>query len=387
MMQFCFWLLAFLIFYCYLGYPVLVYFCAIFLDKRINKLPIEPTVSIIISAYNEADCIEAKIKNLLDLDYPNSKLEILVGSDGSTDRTNEIVRHFASPMLSFYPFAQRRGKMATLNDLVAKSQNTILVFTDARQSFEQNALRELVANFHDDSIGCVSGELHFKPLAKAGGTAQGINLYWKYEKFLRACESRIHSMLGATGAIYAVRRELFTPLPQTIILDDMFVPLKIIQNGFRAIFDPKAHAYDIIADNPKEEYRRKVRTLSGNYQILLLFFSLFNPFTSPIAIQLFSHKLLRIVAPFLLIALFIINLFLLAESYTYQILMIGQIIFYWLAILGAWVKHSRHGFLKIISKVCYIPYVFCLLNFSALAGFIRFTKRQQTVTWEKARGE
>lgn len=385
-MQTFFWILVFLVFYCYLGYPVLLYCCATLFKKVVDKSPIEPTVSIIISAYNEEDCIGDKVGNLLSLDYPNSKLEIIIGSDGSTDATNEIVSHHISSTIFFYPFAQRRGKMATLNDLVAKAKNEILVFTDARQSFEQDSLRELVANFHDASVGCVSGELHFKPLTAAGGTAKGINLYWKYEKFLRACESKIHSMLGATGAIYAVRRELFTPIPPNIILDDMFVPLKIIQNGFRAIFDPNASAYDIIADNPKEEYRRKVRTLSGNYQILYLFLNLFNPLTSPIAIQLFSHKLLRIIAPFLLIFIFITNFALIAASPIYQFCMVGQIVFYLLATLGAYTRHNKHGFLRFVSKVCYVPYVFCLLNFSALAGFIRFTKRQQAVTWEKARG-
>ncbi|MUG98974.1 glycosyltransferase [Scytonema sp. UIC 10036] len=384
-MQMLFWLILFLIIFCYFGYPVFIYLFAIFFKKRIDKSPSEPTASIIISAYNEEDCIEDKIKNLLSLDYPASKLEILIGSDGSTDKTNEIVNSLTSPTLSFHYFTQRRGKMATINDLVAKAQNEILIFTDARQSFEQNALRELVANFNDSSIGCVSGELCFKPLVTAGGTAKGINLYWNYEKFLRSCESQVHSMLGATGAIYAIRRELFTPIPQNLVLDDMFVPLKIIQKGFRAIFDPNAKAYDIAADNPKEEYRRKARTLYGNYQIFCLFGTLFNPFNSPIALQLFSHKFLRVVVPFLLILLLAMNFCLVNLSFIYQVFMISQIVFYLLAILGIGTKHSNYGFLRLVSKLCYIPYVFCLLNFSALVGFIRFVNQEQTVTWEKAR--
>jgi poly-beta-1,6-N-acetyl-D-glucosamine synthase len=386
-MELLFFNLLFFIFYCYFGYPLFIYLLAILFQKKIDNFPIEPTVSIIISAYNEEDCIEDKIKNLFSLDYPTSKVEIIIGSDGSTDRTNQIVNRFTSPNLSFHYFRQRRGKMATINDLVAKAQNKIIVFTDARQNFEYNALRELVANFNDPSIGCVSGELCFKPLAAAGGTAKGINLYWNYEKFLRSCESQVHSMLGATGAIYAIRRELFTPIPESVVLDDMFVPLKIIQKGFRAILDPNAKAYDVVADNPKQEYRRKVRTLYGNYQIFYHFGNLFNPLTSPIAFQLFSHKFLRVIAPFLLILLFATNFFLVNESLTYQIFMVGQIAFYLLAILGTVTKHSKYGFLKLVSKVCYIPYVFCLLNFSALAAFIRFAKQEQAVTWEKAIAE
>jgi poly-beta-1,6-N-acetyl-D-glucosamine synthase len=385
-MQMLFCLFLFLIIYCYFGYPSLIYLFAILFKKRVEKSPIEPTISIIISAYNEEDCIEDKINNLFCLDYPTSKMEIIIGSDASTDKTNEIVNRFTSPTLSFHHFTQRRGKMATINDLVAKAQNDILIFTDARQSFEHNALRELVANFNDSNIGCVSGELCFKPLAKAGGTAKGINLYWSYEKFLRSCESQVHSMLGATGAIYAIRKELFTPIPQSVVLDDMFVPLKIIQKGFRAILDSNAKAYDIVADNPKEEYRRKVRTLYGNYQIFYLFGNLFNPLNSPISLQFFSHKLLRVIAPFLLILLFVFNVWLVHVSFIYEIFMISQIIFYLLAILGIKTKHSNYGFFKLVSKLCYIPYVFCLLNFSALAGFFRFTKQEQTAAWEKARG-
>jgi poly-beta-1,6-N-acetyl-D-glucosamine synthase len=386
-MQILFWYLLFLIVFCYFGYPILIYLFALIFKKVSQKSPIHPTISIIISAYNEEDCIENKITNLLSLDYPNSKLEIILGSDGSTDKTNEIINRFTSPTLSFHYFTQRRGKMATINDLVEKAQNEILVFTDARQSFEHNALRELVANFNDPSVGCVSGELCFKPLTSAGGTAKGINLYWKYEKFLRYCESQVHSMLGATGAIYAIRRELFNPIPQNVVLDDMFVPLKIIQKGFRAIFDPNAKAYDIVADNPKEEYRRKARTLYGNYQIFCLFSNLFNPLNSPIALQLFSHKFLRVVAPFLLILLFANNFCLVNSSLIYKVFMVGQIIFYLLAILGIGTKHIKYGFLSFVSKLCYVPYVFCLLNFSALVGFIRFAKQEQTVTWAKAREE
>lgn len=385
MIQILFFILFFLIFYCYFGYPILVLIFSLIFNQQVEKSSIEPSVSIIISVYNEEDFIEEKIKNLLALDYPLSKVEIIIGSDGSTDYTNEIVSRYQSSHLIFYPFNQRRGKMAVLNDLVATASHEVLVFTDARQIFECNALRELVANFSDRYVGCVSGELCFKPFGDAGATAQGINLYWNYEKFLRSCESRIHSMLGATGAIYAIRRELFTPIPENLVLDDMFVPLQIVRRGFRAVFDQRAYAYDTIANNPQEEHRRKVRTLYGNYQILLTCRSLFNPLTSPIAIQLFSHKFLRIICPFLLISLFFVNLYLSYQSSFYRLFLLGQVIFYGLALLGAWLKSRKQYHLKFAAKICYIPYVFCLLNFSALVGFLRFIRHQQTVTWEKAR--
>jgi poly-beta-1,6-N-acetyl-D-glucosamine synthase len=384
MMQFIFYFLLLSIVYCYFGYPLFIYLFALAFRNEIDKSPIEPTVSIIISVYNEEDWIENKIRNLFSLDYPHSKLEIIIGSDGSTDQTNQLIQQFSSPILSFCTYSQRRGKMATINDLVAKSKHEILIFTDARQSFDADTIRELVANFHDQKIGCVSGELNFQ-LAIERGTGKGINIYWKYEKFLRKCESQFHSMLGATGAIYAVRRELFTPIPPDILLDDMFVPLKIIENGFRAVFDPQAKAYDIVADNPQAEYRRKVRTLCGNYQIFHYFFGLFNPLTSPIAIQLFSHKFLRIIIPFLSILLFIINILLFNTAFVYQVFIAMQICFYLMALLGIWTKNSEYGFSKLVSNISYIPYVFCLLNFSALVSFLRFINHNQAVTWEKAR--
>lgn len=380
-----FWILIFLIVYCYLGYPGFLYLLAPALTKRVLKSPIEPSVSIVLSVHNEKDTIEKKILNLFALDYPPSRLEIIIGSDGSTDGTNDIIQRFVRQGIKFFPFSQRRGKMSTLNNLLAHATGEIVLFTDARQEFATDVIRQLVANFNDPTIGCVSGELIFQKKEAEGGTAKGINFYWNYEKMMRSRESIIHSMLGATGAIYAIRRELFSPIPTGIILDDMFVPLKIIRKGYRAIFDETAKAYDLPADSPREEYHRKARTLFGNYQIFGLFPDLFNPFTSPIAIQLFSHKFLRVIVPFFLIAVFLLNIPLAATNFSYQILFKLQIIFYLMACLGALSRYSKYGILKAISRICYIPYVFCLLNFSALAGFFRFTGKKQSVTWKKAR--
>ena len=211
-----------------------------------------------------------------------------------------------------------------------------------------------------------------------------MSLYWNYEKFIRKNESRLHSMLGATGAIYAIRRELFVPVPTQVVLDDMFVPLQIIRKGYRAVLDESAKAYDQAADSPREEHRRKTRTLFGNYQIFGIFADLFNPLRSPVAVQLFSHKLLRVLIPLFLILVFTLNLFLISEP-LYQIMFYLQITFYGMAITGALSRYQKHGIFNLISKICYIPYVFCLLNFSALAGTLRFFSSRQEVTWQKAR--
>ena len=377
-----FWLFLFLIIYCFFGYPLLLVIAEKIVHRPVKKSPIKPAVSIVISAWNEEDVIEHKIKNLLSLDYPADKIEILIGSDGSDDRTNEMVRSFQDPRVVLLEHHQRRGKMMTINELVAKAKHEIIVFNDARQEIAPDAISQLVANLSDPTIGCVSGELIFRK--QEGATAKGINLYWEYEKFMRNKEARIHSMLGATGAIYAIRRELFIPVPPAIVLDDMHIPFKIIERGYRAIFEPQAKAFDDVADDPKEEYRRKTRTLFGNFQIFRQFAHMFNPFTSPIAIQLFSHKFLRVVVPFLMPALLITNVFLL-ENAIFRWMMFAQLVFYAMAGVGAWGRNRKMGTLHYINKVCYIPYVFCLLNFSVFIGFWRFIHSNQEITWQKAR--
>jgi biofilm PGA synthesis N-glycosyltransferase PgaC len=381
-MTFLFWFFLSLIVYCFFGYPLLLILAEKLLRRPIAKSAIVPTVSILISAWNEEDVIGNKIENLLQLDYPVERVEILIGSDGSNDRTNEIVRSFHDPRIRLIERTERRGKTSTVNELVAAAKNEIVFFNDARQDLASDTLRKLVTNFADCTIGCVSGELLFHH--KEGATAKGINLYWEYEKFMRNREASIHSMLGATGAIYAIRRELFCPVPSDIVLDDMYIPFKIIEKGFRAAFEPEARAFDHVADNPKEEYRRKARTLYGNFQIFSHFPNFFNPLTSPVAIQFFSHKLLRVVVPFLMAAVLIINLFLLYQA-AFRWIMLVQIFFYMMAAAGAWSREHRTGILHSVSKVCYIPYVFCLLNFSVFIGFWRFINARQEITWQKAR--
>lgn len=383
-MIFTFWLLVTFIIYCYFGYPLLLWITARLRPNPVRKGSCQPDISVVLSVWNEEDVIKEKLRNLLSLDYPKEKMEVLIGSDGSTDQTARIIRGFDDPRIRLIERPQRQGKMATLNELVQAARNEAIVFCDARQTFAPNAIRELVANLADRHVGCVSGELIFVEKGQEGGTAKGVNLYWNYEKFIRKHESRIHSMLGATGAIYAIRRELFVPIPTRVVLDDMYVPLQIIRKGYRAIFDESAKAYDQAADSPREEHRRKTRTLFGNYQIFRIFPDLFNPLRSPIAIQLFSHKLLRVLIPFFLILLFILNPLLTGEP-LYQTIFYLQIAFYGMAVTGALSRHQKHGIFKLISRICYIPYIFCLLNFSALVGTLRFLGSKQEATWQKAR--
>jgi len=381
-MKILFWTLLGLVFYCYLGYPLLICLLSRFFSKPVHRSAIFPSVSIVIAVHNEEDVIKVKLDNLLALDYPKDKIEILIGSDASTDATNHIIQDYFNERLRVFIHPQRRGKMMTVNELVAQARHEIIFFNDARQSLQEDALKNLVQNFADPSVGCVSGELLFTKTES--GVAQGVNFYWEYEKFIRYHEARLHSMLGATGAIYAIRKSLYVAAPQEVVLDDMYTPFKIIAQGYRAIFDETAHAFDKAAHSATEEYRRKARTLYGNYQIFSLLPGLFNPLKSPIAIQLFSHKFLRVMVPFLMMLLLPLN-FLMADKGIYKWIFDLQIIFYAAAFMGVLTRRQKEGILKLISKLSYVPYVFCLLNFAALAGFYRFIGAKQEIAWKKAR--
>lgn len=366
------------ILYAYAGYPVLLWLAARWMARPVRKGKGEPFVSIVLSAFNEEAAIERKLVNLLALNYPAAKLEILIGSDGGSDKTDEIVSRFQSPQIRFFRFVKNLGKPQVLSSLVREAHGSILVFTDARQELDAMAVRFLTANFSDPEVGCVSGELFFKNGEGEAGVAGGMDAYWRYEKFLRKTESLIGSMLGATGAIYAIRRELFPKLPPDILVDDMYIPLAIVRRGKRAVFDSEAVAYDRRSQKGAQEFRRKVRTLAGNYQIFAWMPDLFVPFKSPVAWQLFSHKFLRLMVPFCLAGLLVSNLFML-NLFFFRAALACQVLFYGLAVWESILETSsgRKG-------PGYIPYTFCLLNYAAVVGLFKFLTRRQQVTWGKA---
>lgn len=371
-MKLLFWLSIFIIFYTYALYPFLIYVIAHFCKQKVKGIYVYPTVSILMSVHNEEKNIESKIMSLLHLDYPDQRIEILVGSDGSTDKTEEIISKYASHRLKLFRVQNRQGKPNMLNILAKETKAEIIVFTDARQNLDRNCLKELVKNFADDKVGSVSAALHFEDKQNKAGN--GVGLYWKYEKFIRKYESAMGSMLGATGALYAIRRELFPKLPTNLILDDVYIPMSIVQKGYRAIFDNKAKLYDRYSKNAGEEFLRKTRTLAGNFQLFMYMRWLLNPWKSPIAWQFISHKFLRLMVPFLLIAIFICNLFIL-HNYFYWITMVLQIIFYGLALFGSVYKHSNRLF--------DIPRMFCVMNSAAVAGLYKFLTKKQKVAWEQ----
>jgi len=377
------WLYIFIIsgagvFYTYIGYPLFLIFAAKFFKRPVNKKYITPDVTIFMVVYNEDLVVRAKIKNCLNLNYPEDKLTIVFASDGSIDKTNEIISEYVKEGIIHYDYEIRSGKMAVINKTMPKLKGEIIVFSDARELFNKNAIKELVANFNDESIGAVSGELILTERKKAVA-GKSIRLYWEYEKRLRKREGEILSCVGATGAIYAIRRELFKPLPDDTILDDVGIPFKIIEQGYRVIFDREAKAYDDVAGSSGEEYKRKSRTLAGNWQILFRLRSFYHLHSFYIKFTFLSHKVSRIFLPVFFIFILISSG--LIDHIFFKLIFILNIIFYVLAFSGLVLE--KFGIKNII--VFHVPSVVFTLHFAIIAGLWKYLTDRQGGKWEKAK--
>jgi len=313
-MQFLFWLSFMFVCYVYFGYPAVLTIWRRVSGRPVEKSYWEPTVSIVIAAHNERQNIEKKLANCFSLDYPRRKLQIVVSLDGPTDGSECVMWKYAKQGVELVYSRQHTGKAGALNRAMRRATGEIVVFADVRQMFHSEAIRELVANFSDNSIGAASGELLLMDEAGREATT-GVGLYWRYEKAIRSFESDIHSVAGATGAIYAIRRELYEDLPEDTLLDDVLTPLRIILKGRRTVFDPDAKAYDTVSCCPLAEYGRKVRTLAGNYQLLKYAPRAVVPWRNPVFFQFVSHKLARLLVPWALVVLFATNLFMLRGMY------------------------------------------------------------------------
>jgi poly-beta-1,6-N-acetyl-D-glucosamine synthase len=330
-----FWSAFALTVYVYLGYPTLLAVWARLSPKPVHRSPVTPGVSIVIAARNEAASLQARIENLRASDYPRELVQIVVVSDGSTDGTEEILRAYEGQVDAV--LLPPGGKASALNAGVAAATHDVLVFTDARQTFAPDALRALVAPLADPQVGGVSGEL-LLDCESGDGTStigDGVGAYWRYEKWLRRQESLIGSTLGSTGAIYALRRELWRPLPPETILDDVLAPMQAVLSGSRVVFEGAARAYDRATPVANAEFQRKTRTLAGNYQILRLQPRLLVPFVNPVWLQFVSHKLGRLVVPYALLALLVSSAMLANDHLVYAVVFAGQVAFYGLALYGA----------------------------------------------------
>jgi cellulose synthase/poly-beta-1,6-N-acetylglucosamine synthase-like glycosyltransferase len=275
------------------------------------------------------------------------------------------------------PFATRRGKSAVLNAVVPGVRGDIVLFADARQRFDVGVLRALVANFADPSVGAVSGELVLTTAAGTVASGHGAAFYWRYEKFIRSAEARVDSTVGATGAIYAIRSRLFEPIPDDTILDDVLIPLRIVRQGFRILFEPGAHAYDRTCATAEREFARKARTIAGTFQLFARERWLFDPFTNRLWFETMSHKGLRLVLPALHAALFAATLAL-ASQWPYQWALTMQLLFYAAAVIGYRQRQAQRR-----AFVFSVPCTVCLLSWAVVVGFVRFLADRQPATWER----
>jgi glycosyltransferase involved in cell wall biosynthesis len=393
-----FWLSVGLLFYVYAGYPLMAAARARLWPKPVARtrerrhhpatIPfperraraLDPTVSIVVVAYNESASIGARIENLLALDYPAGRLEIVIGSDGSTDETVERARRYEAAGVRVHAFSARRGKPAVLNLLVPHLSGDIVLFADARQRFEPSTLRALVADFADPAVGAVSGELMLDADEGTAHAGRGAALYWRYEKLIRSLESRVDSTVGATGAIYAIRRALFVPIPDDTLLDDVLIPLRIIQQGYRVIFEPSARAFDRTSATASQEFARKARTIAGTFQLFARERWLLDPRRNRLWLATLSHKGLRLLLPLLHAGALGANLAA-ATLWPYQWLLGFQAVFYGAAVAGAIQRRGGRRF-----KVFTVPYTLCLLCWADVIGFYRFVMNRQPVTWERLPG-
>lgn len=330
-----------------------------------------PAISIVMVVRNEEQGLQKKLENLLSLDYPADRCQIVVVSDGSTDGSESILRSYArNQRVHAVMNSLPAGKAAGLNDALVWAHGEIVVFTDARQKIEPGAVKLLMQNFADPEIGCVSGELMLGD-PDSGEAARGTGLYWKLEKMMREWESDSGSVVGATGALYAARRELVAEVPAGTILDDVFIPMHVVRQGKRVVFDGRAKAWDVPNLGMEREFGRKVRTLSGNYQLVRLAPWLLGG-TNPIRFEFISHKLMRLVAPFALAAALVSSMFL--TSPLYRAALIAQVSFYGLGIIG--MIPGKKGPL---TRAADAAFTFLMLNTAAALAFANFVTRRKEV--------
>ncbi len=370
------WLCWFLIAFTYIGYPCWLKLRVLWRSRPIQKSEINPAISIVMAVRNERSRLDAKLFNLGALNYPPEQIEIIIVSDGSDDGTGEFLTERAarSKRLRTIVLAQHVGKAEALNRAIAIASGEIVVFTDARQQLEPVSVRTLLSNFSDPKVGCVSGELI---LGEAGptGIGESLGFYWKLEKFIRRAESGTGSVIGATGAYYAVRRDLLPKIPAGTLLDDVYIPMSVVRRGFRVVFEPEARASDSVVTDPRVEFRRKVRTLTGNYQLIALAPWVIGP-RNPLWFEFVSHKLLRLWMPFVIVialclALFVRDLASFAYLIAIMILAAGAGIAALTRVPG------------LVGRVCRAALTFVTLNAAATAAFFNFVLRRP-VSWDMA---
>lgn len=385
-----FWALLLIVFYTYLGYGILLYIIIrikrLFTGKpREAALPSDedlPTMTLMICAYNEEDVVAEKMENTRAIDYPKDKFRIMWVTDGSNDRTNELLADYSDVDVVYSP--ERRGKTAALKHGLQELKTRYVAFTDANTMINTTALREIARLFQDPSVGCVSGEKRVAAKKEGEMAAEGEGLYWKYESTLKKWDSELYSAMGAAGELYAIDPTLVREVPDEALLDDFMMSMYIVDQGKRIAYTPNAYAQEYGSANIFEESKRKRRIAAGGLQSIWWLRHMLNPFRQPlVTFQYVSHRVLRwSITPVALVILLILNIILtiFRAGICYDILMVLQILFYLMAFCG-WLS-NKHGHKN---KLLYTAYYFIFMNINVFRGMVYLKNHKTSGAWEKVR--
>lgn len=391
-LKFLFWIFLFVVFYTYIGYGIVLYTMVKIkhLFKKEKATHYEdgelPEVTLLIAAYNEEDVVDEKMNNCITLLYPQSKLHIVWVTDGSNDRTNEFLGKWPQAKVIFTP--ERKGKTAALNHAMQVINTPITIFTDANTMLNYDAVRVMVDALKDEKVGCIAGEKRIVQKLKDNASGSGEGLYWKYESMLKSLDSLLFSACGAAGELFAIRTELYQPMPEKTLLDDFMLSMRIVMKGYRIVYTPNAYATENSSASMKEEEKRKIRIAAGGIDAVWKLRPLLNPFRYGIfTFQYISHRVLRwTLTPFFLFLLLPINLALLFDEECqlfYAVILLFQIIFYALSALGYLMQK-----LQLKNKIVFVPYYFVFMNLNVIKGISYLYKQRNNKNggaWEKAK--
>ena len=379
-----------LVVYTYVGYGILLFF----LVKLKKKQPMPaykddselPEVTFMVAAYNEQDYMEEKIENCLNFDYPKEKLTLFFVTDGSDDDTPKVIDQYPLPEgvnLELYHRPERMGKIAAVERVMPYVKTPIIIYTDANTHVNRNAIRNIVRHYIDPKVGGVAGEKRITMDEKDAAKSAGEGVYWKYESKLKQWDSELHSVVGAAGELFSIRTELFEAVPQDTVIEDFFMTLTIASKGYKIVYEPMAYAVESSSASVNEELKRKIRIAAGGHQAVSRLGFLLNPFKHGVlTFQYISHRVLRwTLAPLALPIIFVLNIILaMSGNPIYIGLLICQVLFYAMGLIG-YLMQER----ELKSKIFFVPYYFCVMNYAVYRGFFRFMNKSQSVKWERAK--
>jgi cellulose synthase/poly-beta-1,6-N-acetylglucosamine synthase-like glycosyltransferase len=377
--QIVFWLSAAALVYTYAGYPFVLWLASWLRPRIVQRGTFTPSVSVIITAYNEERDLAAKLENTLALDYPRELLEIIVASDCSTDRTDEITNQFADRDVRLVRQPERLGKTSAQNMAVKQARGEIILFSDATSLYESNVLQVMMPNFADSTVGCVAGRLIYVDPAQSR-VGRGARSYWGYETFLKRHESRVSSLIGASGCLYAVRRSAYVPL-YAEACSDFIIATKMVEQGLRAIYEPDAVCTEETNRKSGKELKMRVRVIAQTLNDLWRHRSMMNPWRGGFyAVQLISHKVMRYAVAFLLIAIVASSIVLAAHSFVFALVLSAQVLFY-VSALAAWLLEQS----GVKSRTLALPEYFVLSNLASLIACLQFLRGERYAQWEPIR--